>query len=562
MTGIADGKRTLLEDLDHWASHQPEAPWLVEHWTTRQTDITWRDGVDSVRSAAAWIADRVARQGGDTGTRIGLLSRNCAHWVLADLAIMASGHVTVPLFTSMSPEIIEFVADFAEIELLLLGPAENWGSVRDTFSGNLPIVRLPDAPDVPGAIDWSDVVADGSMLRAPDPIDPNALATIVFTSGTTGRPKGVMHSLTSLKEAGYGVGVETGATSHSRFLSYLPLAHLGERVVVEFNAVPFGSSIYFNESLETFLDDLRHTKPTWFLGVPRIWEKLQQAVYAYVASPEDIAAAARRGELDRLGRKVQEFLGLEEADYILTSTAPTPAPLKAWYDDIGIALHDGYGQSEILPISISRKGRRKAGTIGEAAHGVEIRIADDGEILSRAPGTALGYYKQPELTAETFLEDGFVRTGDRGFLDDDGHLHITGRVKEIFKTARGKYVAPAPIEGVFLDTSLVEQACLTGDGLAQTVIVAVLAEPALQRPREEVHAELLNHVEAINADQEKHQRIGAVIVSRTPWSQDNHMLTHTFKMRRDQVEHWYADQIAEAGERMRNGEALFVIDPE
>jgi long-subunit acyl-CoA synthetase (AMP-forming) len=555
MTEANRTRQSLLEDLDHWAAERPAESWLVEHWSTHRTEISWAEGAAQVRATAAWLANTL----GQSGARVGLLCPNRAHWMLADIATMASGNVLVPVFTTMKADVVQYIADFVDIDLLFLGGAGNWEQVRHCFKPGIPVVRLPGAPAVEGAVDWEDVVSAGARLPAAARPDDEALATIVFTSGTTGLPKGVMHSMKSLREAGYGVGSATGTQAGWRFLSYLPLAHLGERIVVEMNALPFGGTVYFNESLDSFLDDLRHAKPQWFLGVPRIWEKLQQAVHAQVLSPEALVEARQAGQMETVSRQVQEFLGLEEAEYILTSTAPTPAPLKAWYDELGIELHDGYGQSEILPISANRKGQRKPGSIGQAGHGVEIRIAEDGEIQSRAPGTAMGYYKAPDKTAETFIDDGWVRTGDKGYLDDEGHLFITGRVKEIFKTAKGKYVAPAPIEGRFLDTPLAEQACLTGLGLAQTVMLLVLSEAAAARAEEEVHAALLEHAAAINNSLDKHERIGALIVSTTPWALENDFLTHTLKLKRDRVDEHFAGEIAAAGDSMRDGEALFVL---
>jgi long-chain acyl-CoA synthetase len=343
-------------------------------------------------------------------------------------------------------------------------------------------------------------------------------------------------------------------------MSYLPLAHLGERVTVESHALCCGGTVYFNESLESFLDDLRSARPNWMLGVPRIWEKLQQVVLAHVISLEEFEAEKAAGELPAVAARVREFLGLDQVEYILTSTAPTPAPLKAWYEQLGIILYDGYGQSEILPVCGNSRDNRKLDSIGVAAPGVDIVIAEDGEILARGAGKAMGYYNAPDKTAETFLPDGFVRTGDRGRIDEDGHIYITGRVKEIFKTAKGKYVAPAPIEGRFLETPLVEQACLTGMGLAQTVMIAVLSAKGAALSDEEVAAALCDWAESINATLEKHERIGALIVSRTPWSQENGILTHTLKIKRDAVEERYSAELEAAGDRMRHGEPLFAID--
>ena len=555
MIDYAQVPRTLIQDIAHWATERPSEPWLVERWSSHEREISWRQGADLVNSAAAWLAQAVPQP----GTRIGLLAPNCAHWVLADYAIMASGNVTVPIFTTMNPTSVEYVAQFAGIEMLILGAAGNWEQVRDCFPADMPVVRLPGAPAVVGAVDWEELVSAGAGFAPPPAPDDKALATVVFTSGTTGLPKGVMHSLASLREAGGGVGHMSQTLPGHRFLSYLPLAHLGERIVVENHSLVYGGTVYFNESQQTFLSDLRNTRPNWILGVPRIWEKLQQAVLAHALSHDELEFARANGQLEAAGDKVRAFLGLEEINFILTSTAPTPAPLKAWYDELGIILYDGYGQSEMLPVCTNSKGDRKLDSIGVAAHGVEIKIADDGEILARGGGTALGYYRDPEKTAQTFAPDGWVRTGDRGRIDEDGHVYLTGRVKEIFKTARGKYVAPAPIEGRFLETHLAEQACLTGHGLAQTVMALVLAEAILERDEAELIAELLEHTAAVNRHLDKHEQIGALIVSREPWSQENDVLTHTLKIKRDELEKRYAAEIAAAGDRMRKGEPLFAI---
>ena len=557
MDSGAESRQTLLEDLEHWASHQPDVPWLVEAWSDHHNSISWQEGAAQVKAAAAGIA---ASLGESTGKRVGLLSENCAHWMLADIATMFAGHIVVPLFTTMNADAIEYIADFVDIDLLFLGAAENWDEVRDCFKPGITVVRLPGAPEIEGSIDWGQLLASGKQAPPATFPDDTELATIVFTSGTTGRPKGVMHSLRTLREASRGVGYAFDAKPAGRFFSYLPLAHLGERVVVEFDALVYGGTIYFNESQATFLKDLNHARPNYVLGVPRIWEKLQQAVYAHVKGPEALDGVEDEATLAAVRQEVQAFLGLTDAEYIMTSTAPTPVPLKAWYDDMGIELHDGYGQSEILPISVNRKGKRKTGSIGQAGYGVEIRIADDGEIMSRAPGTAMGYYKAPDKTAETFNPEGWVHTGDRGYIDDEGHLFITGRVKEIFKTAKGKYVAPAPIEGRFIETPCAEQVCLTGLGLAQTVMLVVAAEAVAEMNRDKLHGELLDHCAQLNKSLDKHERIGALILSQTPWALENGFLTHTLKLKRDQIEDRFAAQIAAAGDRMREGDPLFLVE--
>ncbi|GAB5415774.1 MAG: AMP-binding protein [Congregibacter sp.] len=558
MVDARSNNPTLLKDLRHWAAERPNTPWMIEAWSNHERSFTWAEGAAEIQAAAAWLATKTSQP----GAKVGLLSANCAHWMLADYAIMASGNVTVPIFTTMNAETVDYVASFAGIEMLVLGNAANWEAIRSVIPEHIHIVTLPSAPVVDGATSWDQIVAEGKQLPSPEDADENKLATIVFTSGTTGKPKGVMHSMATLREASDGVRLLTQSNTDSRWLSYLPLAHMAERVVVENHAMVAGGTIYFNESQESFLKDLQNAKPTMLLGVPRIWEKLQQVVLAHLVSLEDLNEARANGEVDAVAAKVKGFLGLESIEYILTSTAPTPAPLKAWYEELGIVLYDGYGQSEVLPVCGNRPDNRKLDSIGVAVPGVDIRIAEDGEIMARGSGTSLGYYNDPEKTAETFEPDGWVHTGDRGRIDEDGHVFITGRVKEIFKTARGKYVAPAPIEGQFLESPSIEQACLTGLGLTQTVMIAVVAESASTKSDDELSSELLSWTASINARLEKHERIGALLLTPTPWTQENEVLTHTLKLKRDAVEDRYASALAESGERMRNNESLFVMPVE
>jgi long-subunit acyl-CoA synthetase (AMP-forming) len=545
---------SILEDIRRWSNDRGGQPWLVESWSERQRIITWKEATQLIDSVASWL---LAVTNGRKCS-VGLLAPNCAHWILADFAIMASGNVTVPIFTSMDSDTVEYLAELTKIRIVFVGAAANWKSVKDRLGDDVIVVSLPDAPEMPDALSWENIVEQGSELDSAPPPPLDSVATIVFTSGTTGRPKGVMHSLTSLNEAAHGNRMLAESRVGCRFFSYLPLAHLAERVLVECHSVVCGGTIHFSESVETFLPDLREARPNYILGVPRIWEKLQQAVFSEGFEVKEIGNSQNSRKQYEEGESVRDFLGLTEIDYIMTATAPTPTPLKEWYSSLGLDLREGYGQSEILPISGVRKHDQDHSSVGKAVPGVEIKIAQDGEILARGGGTALGYYKEAQKTEETFGKNGWVFTGDKGRLDEQGNLYITGRVKEIFKTSKGRYVAPAPIEGAFLESPLIHQACLTGHGHTQTIMMAVVEPSSAHSSTDRTLDEVKAWITELNHRLENHEKIGACILSYAPWTQESGELTHTLKLKRDVIEAKFEEHIKSAGELMRQGKSLFV----
>ncbi|MBT4518497.1 MAG: AMP-binding protein, partial [Halieaceae bacterium] len=276
--------------------------------------------------------------------------------------------------------------------------------------------------------------------------------------------------------------------------------------------------------------------------VPRIWEKLLQGVLVRTGI-DDQTLKARLSEAggEELARQIRASLGLQDIDFLVAATAPTPNATKEWYALLGMPLHDVYGQTELIPITCSPPAADGSAGVGPACAGFEVKIVDSGEVLGRGPAMALGYYKNPEKTAETFV-DGWVHTGDKGYFDDQGNLHITGRVQDTFKTTKGKYVAPVPIENAFSRSALVEQQCLYGFALTQPVMLCSLSESA-SADRGAVEQQLAALAAEINADLEPHERIAGIIICATPWSVESGVLTHTLKVKRDCVAEAYRDEI-------------------
>ena len=476
------------------------------------------------------------------GEKMVVLSRNRAHWVMADLAIIASGNVTVSMFTTLPAATAEYIFQLTEARVIFVGETSNWEQIVPVLPRDILVVTLPGVElDYPHER-WEDLLAQYAGQAPAYQCQPDDMISLVFTSGTTGMPKGVIQTHNSNLIPIRRFTNTFGISKNPRYFSYLPLSHIAERQIVEFSSIVLGGEIYFNESLDTLPRDLQRTRPHVFFGPPRIWEQLQQAVIGKFGG-KDALAAAQAQDKEGIGKLVLEGLGLNEVEYCLTAAAPTPPALIHWWEDLGLTLMEGFGQTEAMGLILSSHEQRRVGSIGKPIGEVEYKITEEGELAIRADGCTPGYYKQEDKTAE-LIRDGWLHTGDKVRVDEDGFIYITGRVKDYFKTIQGKFVAPPPIEGAFAKNPHTEQQCLLGRGFSKTVMVAVLTEEAREAAAEEVEASVLATIREINEEIEKHARIGAVILTREPWSIENEVLTPTLKMRREKVEERFA-QLAE-----------------
>ncbi len=341
----------------------------------------------------------------------------------------------------------------------------------------------------------------------------------------------------------------------ARYFSYLPLSHIAERQIVEGASLLSAGTVYFNENLLTLLRDLQACRPHMMFGPPRVWEQLQQVIIGHFGSQEAVDEALAN-DPEGAGKTVAELLGMQDAIYMLTAAAPTPPALIHWYGQFGLTLMEGFGQTEAMGLLANTHEDRRIGSIGRPVGEVEIRLSEEDELLVKAEGLSTGYYKMPEKSAETFV-DGWVYTGDKARIDEDGFVYLTGRVKDYFKTIQGKFVAPTPIENEFSKNPHTEQICLLGRGYSKTVMVCVLSGLAQQGDRDEVAGALREVADKVNGEVDKHARIGAVVISTDPWTIDNSMLTPTLKIRREQIEGTFGDRARElAREAAEQGELL------
>jgi long-subunit acyl-CoA synthetase (AMP-forming) len=323
-----------------------------------------------------------------------------------------------------------------------------------------------------------------------------------------------------------------------------------ERAWIECASLVDGSPhIFFAEALDTFVADLQRARPTTFISVPRLWLKFQQGVFQSLPADKLDAMLADPATGPAVGRRVLASLGLDEVRIASSGAAPIPPSLVAWYRRLGLHLVEGYGMTEDFGYSHrSTRAKSAPGHVGVACPGVQVRIAGDGEVLIKSPGQMVGYYKRPDLNTECFTADGFFRTGDLGELSADGQLKLTGRVKELFKTAKGKYVAPAPIEMRLNAHPMVEQAIVSGVGQPQPYAVVVLAEALRLKLGdaalgERIEATLAQLLHEVNEGLAAHERLHRLVVAREPWSIDNGCLTPTLKIKRSRIEAALASEV-------------------
>ncbi len=522
----------------HWESTRPGDVWLTQPMGGGVVvELTWAQSLDQARRMAAHLQSLDL----PAGSNIALFSKNSAWWLLCDLAIWMAGHVSVPLYPTLAPETIRQILEHSGSRLIFVGKLDGFEAMRPGIPEDLPAIALPLSPPTDYE-SWDAIIQRTEPLGGAPRREAEQLATIVYTSGSTGAPKGVMQSFGSMSKIVSEVVHLVPVGTDDRMLSYLPLAHVVERALIEQMTLYYGFQVFFAESLETFVSDLNRARPTIFVSVPRLWLKFQLGIFKKL--PKKKLDLLLKIPIVRgiIRRKVLSGLGLDACRFALSGSAPIPAELIAWYRALGLELLEAYGMSENFAWSHGNKpGDVKVGSVGTVQPGVECRLSDEGEILVKSPGTMMGYYKEPELTAAVFTEDGFLRTGDRGVIEPSGHLRITGRVKELFKTSKGKYVAPAPIENRLLVHDLIEMACVSGSGQPQPFAMVVLSEEgraaaADHANRADLEAALDAHRAAINADLDKHENLQLIVVVAEEWTIDNGKLTPTMKLKRGAIE--------------------------
>jgi long-chain acyl-CoA synthetase len=543
MKDIVAPEALALQRLYHWEETCPDKVVLTQPAGGGELrDYTWRQLMDESRRMAAHLQGL----GFEPGSKIALLAKNTAHWLMADFAIWMAGFVSVPLYPTLAAGTVRQILEHSEARLLFVGKLDAWDSMREGVPVGMPCIGLPLSPatEIPT---WEQIVAGTDPLSVRPVRDGNELATIMYTSGTTGVPKGVMHSFATFAWSSQAVVRRIGVQHDGRVLSYLPLAHVAERTVVEHGLLASNLHVYFAESLQTFADDIRRARPTIFFSVPRLWVKFQQGVLARMPA-EKLDRLLRIPVLRQLvARRILRAMGLDQCRFAAGGAAPMPPELLRWYRRLGLRLSEVYGMTENCGVChATLPDQPRPGTVGPPYEGIQCRLdPSSGEVQVSSPGNMRGYYRDPEQTRHAMTDDGWLRTGDKGEIDPEGNLRIVGRVKDLFKTGKGKYVAPAPIEDRLVIHAAVEACCVTGANLGQPLALLMLNAAALERSvdpagREELTVSLESHLSRVNSSLDPHEQLDCLVVVSEAWTVDNDLVTPTLKVKRNRVEAIYA----------------------
>lgn len=528
---------TPLTMLYHWERTTPNKLFMRQPFEGKWHDFTWKQAADEIRRLAAALQSYNL----PSKSKVALVSKNCAHWIMADLAIMMAGYESVPIYPNVGADTLNYVLTHSEAKILLVGKLDDWNFMKAGVPAGVQCISFPwYGPKQHGFHYWDDLTQKHAPLQGTPDRDLNDVMTIIYTSGTTGNPKGVVHTYHNFA---YAVAVGKAyfglKDGEDRLFSYLPLSHIAERMLIEMAGLYVNAEIWFAESLDLFVKNLSEAQPTIFLAVPRIWTKFQMGILAKLPQKKLDTLLSIPLVNILIRNKVKKGLGLAKCKHYLTGAAPIPESLVRWWAKLGVVIEEVYGMTENCAISHCNKPPQyKVGTQGKPFPGTEVKFSEAGEILVKVPCNMVGYYKEPELTAAT-LKDGWLHTGDKGETDADGFLKITGRVKEIFKTDKGKYVAPAPIEMKLSRNQYIEQICVVGTSMPQPIALVVLSADGKTLPKTTIQQSLSETMVTINGELEKHERVQKLVVVKDDWTVENGLLTPTLKIKRDPIEKKY-----------------------
>ncbi|HSJ82511.1 MAG TPA: long-chain fatty acid--CoA ligase [Acidimicrobiia bacterium] len=586
--------RTIVDYLDRNAERYGDQP-AIHFKNGDWESLTWREYRQAVHEAAAGLQDL----GVGEDEFVAIMAGNRPEHVIADYAAIHAGATAVTIYSTLAAGQVQYIADNCKATVAILENLEfmkRWEEIRSELPNLRYVVLMSGAENYDTAewvLSWDDLLTRGrsrlssdpeSVKRATEAITPSTLATLIYTSGTTGNPKGVMISHRNVVWTAECLRRAADLDLGPRMVSYLPLAHIAERLATHYLATYLAGQVWYCPNLAGVLEYIQEARPTVFVGVPRVYEKFHSRLVARFEETHGIkktlldralAANRKRVLAEQEGRsgpmlagvldsivlsKVREQLGMDQVEIAITAAAPINPDLILFFQTLGIPLHELYGMSETTgPATTNLPGAFRIGSVGKALPGVEVELGEDGELLMRGGVITDGYYKLPVDTSESFDSEGWLHSGDLARFDDDGYVWIIGRKKEIIITAGGKNVAPAKLETILGNHPLISKACMIGDGRKfLTMIVALDHEEApawaasngldyqdlssfSQLP--EVRAEVERAVHEANQSVSPVEQIKKWIVVPDEWTPDSGEVTPSLKLKRKVVLDKYSDEI-------------------
>ena len=589
-------EQTILHKLHDNGRKTPNNPALYEKVNGSWKALNWAEYVQQVRQAGRAMISL----GLDKGDIVTILGFNRVEWVVADLAAMLIGGAAAGIYTSNSAGEVQYIADHCESKLIVVENKMQYDKIKEKIDElphlkHIVLMRGSEVPDDDMVMSWEDFLSQGDEVPESEvdarlnSLEADQLATLIYTSGTTGPPKGVMLTHDNLVFTSGESAKMINANPSDRSLSYLPLSHIAEQMFTIHAPITSGYQIYFAEDPtkdpSVIVENIKEVKPTIFFGVPRVWERFYNGLSARLGEAEGIRAtladwsrgvASEVSELRNKGQepsgllglkysiadrlvlsKVKEALGFDEARVLVSGAAPIPKQILDFMGSLDMRILEVYGQSEDCgPTTFNQPKKAKFGTVGVPFPGMEVKIAEDGEIVARGRNVFKGYFKNQEATDETLI-DGWLHSGDLGEFDSEGFLNITGRKKDIIITSGGKNIAPKNIEAALTSLELVGSAVCIGDDRRFITALLTLEEEAAQRfadkhnlsvdelpNNETLRAALQKEItEKVNSEFARVEHVRNFVVLPHEFSVETGELTPTFKIKRAVVNKKYAKEI-------------------
>ena len=534
-----------------WEDKLRDKPFLRQPFGDQWEVYTW----GQVGLIARKLATGLKSLGLPKGSHIGLMSKNCREWIIADLAIIMSGYVSVPFFPNLKSHEIKNLLDFGDVKALFMGKVEDWEEIKKGVSEEMPIIAFPHYEGnskIETGYEWEEFINRFEPQK--ENYHPNAddTWTIIFTSGTTGDPKGVVltYDINQNTDVMYTEEYNplcVDFEGNNSFFSYLPMNHIAERIAIEFTTFKNGGVISFTESIDTFVKNLSDVQPSVFFGVPRIYTKFQLGILSKFSQKKLDLLLSIPFLSSLIKKKIRKSLGFSNAKVIISGAAAMQVSQRNWFRKIGINITIGYGMTENCAITTQIPGSNfnKPGSVGTVQPNVEIKIdKDTEEVLMKGPYVMAGYYNDIETTNRT-IKSGWLHTGDKGKIDADGHLYITGRVKDTFKSSKGEFIDPAKIEAKFGEVEYIGQMCIVGLGVPQPIMLVNISDLGKKLEKEELIERLKNKLESVNSTLFNYLRVSTIVICKDEWTPQNEILTPTMKIKRGNVDKMYMSKYNE-----------------